>query len=381
MPDTTPDILATPITEMDHRDNALKPVLLLIGFVPWKTFMAQWFPDHRVVRCRLRRAGIIDFIKFLPFLIRDKRSMVCVWSYKEPWIVSELCRRFSIPIIRVEDGFLRSVQLGAMRVPPLSLCFAEKALYFDATEESELERIIETYDFESDPELVERARRGIQALISSRLSKYNLGESVDIEKIYGPKTRERILVVGQIEGDMSMVKGMTRPMTNNELVRAVVAENPGAQVIYKPHPEVLRGIRKKPRQTDPKQVGDICLVIEQDVALADAFQTIDRVYTMTSLSGFEAVIRGIPVTCFGMPFYAGWGITEDREKRQRRTQRRRVEEVFAAAYILYAKYKDPRDGTDLTLEQAIELLKSMRDEGGASPDAAASRFQPKQPGN
>lgn len=32
---------------------------------------------------------------------------------------------------------------------------------------------------------------------------------------------------------------------------------------------------------------------------------------MTSTLGFEALLRGKPVTCLGMPFYAGWGLTRD----------------------------------------------------------------------
>jgi len=346
-----------------------KPPLLLIGFMPWKTFMNRWFPDYDVIRCPTGPNALTGFLLCLPRIITDPRSKVYVWSYKEPRIVALICRLFSIPLLRVEDGFLRSVQLGALRVPPMSLCFAEKALYFDATVESDLELILETYDFAADTELMERARRGIASLVSSRLSKYNSGQATDIDAIYGPKTKPRILVVGQVEGDMSMVKGMSRQMTNNELVRAVVAENPDAQVIYKPHPEVLKGIRKKPKQSNPDAVRDICLVVDQDIALADAFESIDRVYTMTSLAGFEALIRGLPVTCFGMPFYAGWGATDDRESCPRRTRRHTVEEIFAAAYILYPRYADPETGTELDFEQGLALLQKMHAAHDAGTDA------------
>jgi len=322
--------------------------------------MGKWFPAHTVIRCASGPLALGDFLRHLPRLILDKRSSVYVWSFKEPWLITLACRLFSIPLVRVEDGFLRSVQLGAMRVAPLSLCFDERTLYFDATAQSELEYILETYDFASDIRLMERARQGISALVSSRLSKYNSGKSVDIEELYGPKTRPRILVVGQVEGDMSMVKGMARPMTNNAVVQAVVAENPEAQIIYKPHPEVLKGIRKRPRQSNPSDVKDICFVLQEDVALADAFHTIDRVYTMTSLSGFEALIRGIPVTCLGMPFYAGWGATDDRQVCPRRTKRRTVEEIFAAAYILYPRYVHPDTGSSLSFEEALCVLHKMK---------------------
>ena len=45
----------------------------------------------------------------------------------------------------------------------------------------------------------------------------------------------------------------------------------------------------------------------------------DRLYTVTSHVGFEAALAGRPVTCFGMPFYAGWGFSDDRLHLARRS--------------------------------------------------------------
>ena len=36
---------------------------------------------------------------------------------------------------------------------------------------------------------------------------------------------------------------------------------------------------------------------------------VDEVHTLTSLTGFEALLRGIEVHAYGGPFYAGWGLT------------------------------------------------------------------------
>ncbi|MCO6179004.1 capsular polysaccharide biosynthesis protein [Ciceribacter sp. RN22] len=337
----------------------MRPTVFLIGFKPWKTFMPRWLPESRVIRCVTGVLSLPDFLRRIPQILRGSSSSICVWSYSAPWYVEFLCRSYSVPLVRVEDGFLRSVGFGSEQTPPLSLCFAEKALYFDATVESDLEHILQTYDFKNNPELIGRARRGISTFVWSRLSKYNAGRATDVQVLYGPKTKRRILVVGQIEGDMSMIKGMTRRMTNNDFVREVVGENPDAQVIYKPHPEALKGLRRRPRQSNPNEVRDICLVLDEDIALADAFETVDRVYTMTSLSGFEALIRGIPVTCFGSPFYSGWGVTEDREHCPRRTARRSVEEIFAAAYVLYPRYRHPISGEPLEFEGALDLLQRM----------------------
>ncbi|MBB4348731.1 capsular polysaccharide export protein [Rhizobium cellulosilyticum] len=336
----------------------LEPRSYVLGLNTWKHFIKHWLAGEKVVR-RNRHIGKLRFYLLIaPFMLMRKGSKVYVWGYKIPPFIEDFCLRHAIPITRVEDGFLRSIALGATRAPPISLCFDSSAMYFDATKQSDLERIIETYDFEANPRLIERAKAGMGALIASRLSKYNASNDVDIDATYGPKTRKRILVVGQVEGDASIEKGCDRKIDNNDLVKIAAYENPGAQIIYKPHPELLHGTR--PYQSNPRDVSHLAMILEQDITLADAFNTVDHVYTITSLSGFEALIRDIPVTCVGMPFYAGWGATDDRQKCDRRTARRTPLEIFAAAYILYPRYFDPERREELNFEGALALLASMR---------------------
>ena len=337
-----------------------RPTAYVLGMSPWKTFINDWFPDRKIVR-RDRTVSKWEFYTSLvPWMLADKRSVLCVWGYKHPPFIIPFCERFGVNYVRVEDGFLRSVALGATKAPPLSLCFDSPALYFDATAPSRLEQILQSHDFAGDPVLMERAREGMRSLIETRLSKYNTSNDVDIETIYGPKDRKRVLVVGQVEGDMSIKKGCNRAINNNDLVRIAARENLDAQIIYKPHPEVLHGTRSDPPQSKPDEVRGIAMILEQDITLADAFKTVDHVYTITSLSGFEALIRGIKVTCLGMPFYAGWGATDDRQRCERRTARHTAEEIFAAAYILYPRYFDPILRKEVQFEQALDLLYWMK---------------------
>lgn len=338
-----------------------RPIAVVLGFSPWKAFIHDWLPSHAVIR-RDRNIQKFEFYTFIaPKLLSDRKSEVVVWGYKIPAHVERFCKRFRIPITRVEDGFIRSVQLGATKAPPLSLCMDRKGLYFDATRRSSLEDILNTYKFEADKKLRVRARKGIELLLDTRLSKYNVGESVDIESVYGPKTSKRILVIGQVDGDMSIQLGCNKAIRNNDLVWIAATENPGAQIIYKPHPEVLHGTRKDPPQSDPREVSGIAQVLLDDISLADAFETIDHVYTITSLAGFEALIRGLPVTCLGAPFYSGWGLTDDRQKTTRRKRKLLIDDLFAAAYILYPQYYDPYRKTFVEFEDALKLLRLMKD--------------------
>jgi capsular polysaccharide export protein len=332
----------------------LEASAFVFGFSPWKEHLDTWLPERRVHRAE-RTLGKLEFYtRWAPRLLWSPDSRVYVWGYKHPEFLEQFCRKYGIPLIRVEDGFLRSVGLGSTKAPPISLCFDSPVLYYDATAVSQLERLIETYPFDSDPGLLARARAGMELVLQTRLSKYNSAQAVDIAQIYGPKRGRRVLVLGQVEGDMSILKGCANPIAPHDLVRMAASENPGAQIIYKPHPETLSGPRAA--GAIPQDVRDAALVLEQNIALADSFETIDQVYTITSLSGFEALLRGIKVTCLGMPFYAGWGPTEDRQACPRRRARRGVVEIFAAAYLLYPRYYDPRLKKKITFEEAVSLL-------------------------
>lgn len=336
------------------------PPIFLFGFNKWKTFVRDWFPEHEPKYARMKQWPLEFDIYWKRQLLRDPGTKVLAWQYKGPSKLKEFCTRHGIPFYYVEDGFLRSVALGALRVPPLSLAFDAQDMYFNANGPTDLEDILRTYDFKGDPDLMTRAFGAREQLLASRLSKYNSGHSLDIASIYGKKTSKRVLVIGQVERDASISYGCSREITNNDLVQLAALENPAAQIIYKPHPEVLKGTAEA--KSDPELVRDIALILRQDISLADALDTVDHVYTITSLSGFEALLRGIKVTTVGCPFYSGWGLTDDRQTNPRRSRKLSIDEVFAAAYILYAKYLDPVSKQPIEVEQALEVLARMRAE-------------------
>ena len=80
---------------------------------------------------------------------------------------------------------------------------------------------------------------------------------------------------------------------------------------------------------------------------------------MTSLLGFEALLRGVKVVTLGAPFYAGWGLTEDRgDIPARRRAEVSIEGLAHAALIDYPRYFDPRSGTACPVEVVVERLAS-----------------------
>lgn len=356
----------------------------MFGFNSWKQFLTSWFPEREMYFLPIALKPDAFQKKWAPQILKDPRSEIFIWGFKVEPFVTRFAEQHGIKRYFMEDGFIRSIALGAAHTPPFSLTLDSNTPYFDANKPSDLEILLNTYDFDADSQLLERANTLMRTLVETGLSKYNHSKPVDIEQVYGPKTTKRILVVGQVETDASIIHGCARPYTNNDAVMIAALENPDAQIIYKPHPDVLNKHREM--VSNPADVSHLCMVLKQDVPLAQAFETIDHVYTITSQAGFEALMRGIHVTTLGCPFYAGWGLTDDRQRNERRTRKLSLEQVFAAAYLLYPRYFDPVYKMPISAEQAVERLNGLKQlaapPAGTPSRAAANRqMLPRQPGS
>lgn len=248
---------------------------------------------------------------------------------------------------RVEDGFLRSRGLGAELVPPLSLVTDHTGIYYDPSQPSDLEILIAKRARLSEAQKA-RARQLRDMLLSGGLSKYNLGGE-------RPELPEgtRILVPGQVEDDASILKGTRDIRTNAHLLRTVRDANPDAVLIYKPHPDVEAGLRSG-AIASAEQDADIVL---RDTDTGWLLEQVDEVWTMTSLMGFEALMRGCRVTTLGAPFYAGWGLTRDLgDVPERRTAQVTLEGLIHAALVDYPRYLDPVTGLPCSVEVAVSRL-------------------------
>jgi len=252
----------------------------------------------------------------------------------------------------LEDGFLRSMALGKSGAVPLSIVIDDLGLPVDAGRPSRLERLIE-----GAGEAGELGRAIRDQIVLNKLSKYNHlpHRPPNIERT----NKRRILLVDQVVGDVSVGRALGSKASFEKMLADGLAS--GAQCLIRTHPDVMAGLRKGYLTRDASK-GDAILV-DDEVSVASILDVVDEVWTVSSQFGFDALLRGIPVRCYAAPFYAGWGVTEDHfgvytkaALAGRRTKRRTVDQIAAAAFSLYPTYRDPADWREIDVFRAIELI-------------------------
>ena len=135
---------------------------------------------------------------------------------------------------------------------------------------------------------------------------------------------------------MSLKYGLAEKFNINQIIDTAISENPEADIYLKIHPDVIN--LKKKTDLDLKKISYKCKIISEDINSISLLEHFKKVYTRTSQMGFEALIMGCKCVVFGMPFYAGWGLTDERVSCSRRNRKLNITQVFAASYILYTKY-------------------------------------------
>lgn len=265
------------------------------------------------------------------------------------------------PVVTLEDGFVRSLGLGVAGAKVLSVVVDDLGVHYDPARPSRIEAMLQQGGWESAA-LLARARAAMAAMRTHRISKYNLAAAPSPAAAALLAGEPFVLVVDQTAGDAALAG--TAPDAFARMLAAARAENPGARIVVKAHPDVAAGRRRGLIAPEAAAAVGATLLGEALDPWA-LLQRAIRLYTVTSQMGLEALVAGRPVRCFGLPFYAGWGATADEVACARRTRRRGAEEIVAAAYLLYARYADPRTGQPRTLEETIAAIVAAR--GAVTP--------------
>ncbi|MDO4878982.1 MAG: capsular polysaccharide biosynthesis protein [Neisseria sp.] len=335
------------LVQARRLNETLRGNLYCVGMSLWKRAVIK--PFLNTPACRVR------FVSSLQKLVKadlPPDARLLAWGKGREEVIRFADSR-NLPVLRIEDGFVRSVGLGSNLVPPLSLVVDDLGIYFDPGRPSRLEDILQNGVFTVKDQV--GAQMLLEALLAANISKYNVGRQ---DFVLPPPGRRVLLVPGQVEDDASIRCGTRDISRNIDLLKIVRERNPDAYIIFKPHPDVVSGNR----------VGEIglqeCLLYADQVAeradILSCLEYADEVHTMTSLSGFEALLRGKKVYCYGMPFYAGWGLTHDEYGLPRRSRRLFLWQLVAGALIYYPTYIHPERRVLIDAQTAVGILRQQR---------------------
>ncbi len=265
-----------------------------------------------------------------------KEDIFVGWGRKKSGLKAiELAKKHNAKFLLLEDGFLRSLNLGVEKSPSFSIVKDDIGIYYDAIMPSKFENILNTYEFSAEE--LEQAKKAIELIKKEKLSKYN--NNLCVPKELFSANEERVLIITQVASDASLKFGLADNFSTQDIINEAIKENPNAKVYIKIHPDVLSG--KKQSDSVVQDLPSKCVVIKENYNPIELLSHFKKVYTKTSGMGFEALMLGCECVCYGMPFYAGWGLTQDKQACKRRLKKRTLEEVFYAAYILYSEYFNP----------------------------------------
>lgn len=341
----TPEEAIDRLAALTRRARRLEGRWHAVGFTPPK----------RAAVLRLMNSPFASGITFHPSATSalsatgSDGGRLLVWAGREPEALAEQAAATAVRLFRMEDGFLRSRGLGSDFTPALSAVLDGTGVHYDPSRPSDLETLIQT-----GVSLADRARgarlRG--RIVAAGLSKYNLGGARAPD---WPGDRERILVLGQVEDDRSIVLGCGTIRTNAALLAEVRRLHPDAFLIWRDHPDVRAGNRVGAL---PPKIAGLADARADDLDVVACIEAVDAVAVMTSTAGFEALMRGKRVLPFGRPFYAGWGLTQDALPIARRTARPDLDDLVAAALILHPLYVAP-NGLPCEAEDVVAALEAL----------------------
>lgn len=326
------DLISSEIDRRLARSVRSGSKVLFFGFTGWKrAFYQSVFSDRDILFVGEEHYNGPQLIEAAFDCIRNQD--VHVWSYKDPYWLSALSHTNNCRVCRVEDGFLRSVGLGAQRIKPLSIIIERDTdLYFHSSRSSSLHVLLRSLTADQKKQFHDQGDKLKRLLVERNLSKYNFKATGDVFEV----GENSVLVLGQVERDESIRRGPDPYVTCEQLVELAMHENPGATIYFKPHPEVHRGIAE-PYSAPFRRFPEL-REFPQTVAMfsyADAFK---RIYTISSLAGFEMLLRGANVTTLGGPWYSGWGLTDDRNVYREEIEDLTPECLLWAAYGEYPTY-------------------------------------------
>ncbi len=288
----------------------------------------------------------------------EKVDIFGTWGATEGFahnLARQMAELYNKPLVAIEYGFISSLGLAINGSPQHSIIVCPDSIYFDSTRPSFLETKLNSSGYSLTDKQHARALDCIEKITRHRVTKYNHAPQIDLTHRFPPNGRKRILLVDQRFGDNSVDKGLGGEASFERMMEAALALH-DHEILVKLHPDAISGGQASYLgRLVPNPCPENISIIDFDVNPYCLFVVVDQVFVCTSQLGFEALMAGKEVHCFGMPFYAGWGLTTDRMVIPRRRQKRSLCEVFHLFYIEHSRYFSPNGGV-VDIENLIEYL-------------------------
>jgi len=312
--------------------------IIFLNMSPWKK---KWLKDFFYSAKKIYILKNKEIKNFNDDFFKNK--LIIHWGIDYSKEVLNLKKKFKIYIM--EDGFIRSKNLGSDLEAPASLSIDSNGIHFNPEYKTDLENLLNEYKLtEID---LKNGKELLNLFLNNSISKYNSFDN-NLPNIYKKKNiinKKKILIIGQVEDDASIRYGSPLIKSNLELIKLVSNRYKKEDnfIIYKPHPDVFINNRKG--KVSEEELKKYCDYIDTTSKMADLLSLNNiEVHTITSLSGFESLIHKNKTYCYGIPFYSGWGLTEDyiidNEAYKRRNKKRTLLEIFTISYIIYPLYFD-----------------------------------------
>jgi len=322
------------------------------------------------------------------------------WGHKKSFQrADKAATRQDVNTLSIEDGFLRSLDSGISSRHGLSVVVDDIGIYFDMAHHSRLEQLIveRTKSTSNDRAAGEaRARHLMARICEEKLSKYNsiidcpsLDKLINEENINEKESASQfhVLLIDQVAGDASVKGAGANKRQFKKMLKFACHNHPNAHIWIKAHPASKSGYLSNLKL--PKNVR----LLTEFLNPIELLKQVSEVYTVSSHMGFEALMLGKKVYCFGVSWYSGWGLTDDTNSPRnllKSVQKRRLasakiilnnrdtsnlavfpatshktletslETLFYSAYIDYSRYVDPVTKQACDIDTAIEWLVTNR---------------------
>jgi capsular polysaccharide export protein len=277
------------------------------------------------------------------------------WGRKRTgYEAQQLASQYGSRLLLLEDGFLRSYDRDDLA---MSVVIDDLGIYYDASGPSRLEQYIKEGVTTEQACVATDIVRRWQEL---KVSKYNSAPDYQ-----GDLPERFVLVVDQVAGDESIRYGQADHSTFQNMIYSALAENPGCDVVIKVHPDSYTKAKCGHYDLNKLASNPRIWIIAENCHKVSFLQRCNKIYTVTSQVGFEGLLWNKTVRCFGMPFYAGWGLTDDDQECERR-QKVPFEWLVYATLVRYPVYMDADTKESSNIFQVMEYIANKRQHGQCS---------------